>query len=246
MNTKYAGFVIVFFVIAYALSGCGPAAAAAGRSRQDANNGAAQVDAQLTPGPAGSNTERGGADDLTASATDNGPDDRSTPSADDTSTPGADNSAAQETATPGAPNAAGEQGEFVGAVESINGNQWTIGGQVFTVTNATEFKDVLKAGDLAKVHVVVNPDGTVTIIEIEAAPAGATPGWDDNGQHANATPDDHGLDANATPDDHGQDASTAQPGGDDKNHNGSGGGGTDDGGHGGDDGGNGGGSGSGH
>ncbi len=70
--------------------------------------------------------------------------------------------------------------EFVGAVESITGDTWVIGGETFTVTNFTEFKNVIAAGDLVKVHVIFNADGTVSIVEIELALPGSTTGWQDN------------------------------------------------------------------
>lgn len=135
----------------------------------------------------------------------------------------------EATATPAA---AGQNArEFVGAVEAINGNQWTIGGQVFTITNATELKDALAVGDLAKVQVIVNPDGSLTVVEIGAAPAGAAQGWDDNGQDPSVheAGDDHGAEPTDSNDDHGQDSS---------NNGGNSGG--DNGGHGGGDGGHGG------
>jgi hypothetical protein len=113
--------------------------------------------------------------------------------------------------------------EFVGTVEAINGDQWTIGGQVFTVTNATGFKDTFAVGDMVKVHVVVNPDGTFTAREVESAPAGSTPGWDDNGNgnsNGNENSNDDSMNGNSN-----DDNSNANNSNDDK---GDGGGGKDE------------------
>ena len=70
--------------------------------------------------------------------------------------------------------------ELVGPVESISDGQWVVGGQTLMVTNTTQFKEQLAVGDLAKVHLVVNSDGTFSILEIEKAVTGSVPGWNDN------------------------------------------------------------------
>ena len=57
-----------------------------------------------------------------------------------------------------------------GMVESISAESWKIGGQVFLVNSATEIKGSLSVGDMAKVHFVKNPDGSMTATEIEPAP----------------------------------------------------------------------------
>ncbi len=77
--------------------------------------------------------------------------------------------------------------EFVGAVEAISGNQWTIGGQTFIVTNASEFSASLVVGDLVKVELIPNPDGTFTIREMKVAPAGATLGWDNSSSSSSSS-----------------------------------------------------------
>lgn len=76
---------------------------------------------------------------------------------------------------------------FVGAVEAISGNQWTIGGQTFIVTNASEFSASLVVGDLVKVELIPNPDGTFTIREMKVAPAGATLGWDNSSSSSSSS-----------------------------------------------------------
>jgi len=104
-----------------------------------------------------------------------------------------------------APGTTGE--EVIGTVSAINGNQWVIGGQTFSVTNATEFKDSPVVGDLVKVHAILNSDGMFTMIEIELAPAAVTPVPNTSpsnspGQGSNDDDDDDNQDHN---DDYGSD-----------------------------------------
>lgn len=54
-----------------------------------------------------------------------------------------------------------------GIVESMRMDTLLIGGQFFTLTSTTTFKDLLKSGDFVKVHYSLNPDGSYTIVEIE-------------------------------------------------------------------------------
>ena len=57
--------------------------------------------------------------------------------------------------------------EAYGTVESMRMDTLLIGGQFFTLTSTTTFKDLLKSGDFVKVHYSLNPDGSYTIVEIE-------------------------------------------------------------------------------
>jgi hypothetical protein len=59
--------------------------------------------------------------------------------------------------------------ELTGKVEAFTDDAWTVKGQVFTVNTGTTIKDNILLGDVAKVHYVVNADGTFTATEIELA-----------------------------------------------------------------------------
>jgi len=96
--------------------------------------------------------------------------------------------------------------EAFGVVEVIASDTITIGGQTFTVTNLTEFKDVIASGDFVKVHFTTNPDGTLTVSEVQKwdpAQVGSddNSNGNDNGSSLNGN-DDNGNDNNGN-DDHG-------------------------------------------
>ena len=61
----------------------------------------------------------------------------------------------------------GEDFKFYGVVEAIGADTWTIGGLTFTVTGATEFDSHILVGDMVKVELVRNADGSLTAKEIE-------------------------------------------------------------------------------
>ncbi len=66
--------------------------------------------------------------------------------------------------------------EFTGVIESINGNQWTINGQVVTVDPAVIKNGPFIIGDTVKVEADVQADGSIVITRVEdpAAVAVAT------------------------------------------------------------------------
>lgn len=92
------------------------------------------------------------------------------------STPGADDSST----TP----VAGDEAEFVGLVEFIVPEAWTVAGQLFTVSAQTEIKGTIVVGDAVKVHALVGADGSLTAREIELfdplANGGQAPGLTGN------------------------------------------------------------------
>lgn len=71
--------------------------------------------------------------------------------------------------------------EFIGAVESIIGTTYTIGGKIFIASDQTIFDSPVLPGDTVNVHYLVNQDGSLNMLEINlaAAPlvtsAGSTP-----------------------------------------------------------------------
>lgn len=53
------------------------------------------------------------------------------------------------------------QVEFAGRVEAVNGNQWTVNGQIFQVNAQTQLDDLYIIGDEVQVSATVNADGSV-------------------------------------------------------------------------------------
>jgi hypothetical protein len=58
--------------------------------------------------------------------------------------------------------------EFSGIVAAIGPSQWTIGGKIVNVTDKTLIHGSPVVGDLVKVEALVNPDGSLTALSIEA------------------------------------------------------------------------------
>ncbi len=57
--------------------------------------------------------------------------------------------------------------EFTGVIEAINGNQWTVNGQVITVDAAVVRDGAFIVGDTVKVEVNVQPDGSAVATRVE-------------------------------------------------------------------------------
>ena len=57
---------------------------------------------------------------------------------------------------------------YTGVVEAINGNEWTVNGQVLTVDPAVVQDGPFQAGDTIKIEGSVNPDGTITVSGVGA------------------------------------------------------------------------------
>jgi len=76
--------------------------------------------------------------------------------------------------------------EFSGTIESINPEAWTIEGLTVEVVPQSEIKGIFNPGDLVKVHVWVNADGTLTIREVEHF----TPGIEGNANDTDDLDDD--------------------------------------------------------
>ena len=128
--------------------------------------------------------------------------------------------------------------EAFGSVDSITADAVVIGGQTFALTNGSEFKNLIAAGDFVKVHFVLNADGTYTIVEIEtwdpaAVSNGNSNSNDDNSNlnsngnsNLNDNGDDHGGNGNGNDDD--DDNSNGNGNDDDDDDNGNGNDGGDD------------------
>jgi hypothetical protein len=68
-------------------------------------------------------------------------------------------------------NTIGAEYDFTGAIDAMAVDQWTVAGTTFGVTPQTEIKGTFAIGELAKVHVLVNSDGSLVAREIEAPDA---------------------------------------------------------------------------
>jgi hypothetical protein len=156
-----------------------------------------------------------------------------TPSADASSTPDPVSTSSPEVrsipeaaSTPRAPMAqpgTANQNEVFGTVQALTADTVTVNGVTYSLSNATEFKDAIGAGDQVKLHVIVNADGTLTIREIEKAAAS----FDDNSSSSNSNGSDDGPNHDANDDhsngnssddsneDHGGSSGNSGPGSDD-------------------------------
>lgn len=116
----------------------------------------------------------------------------------------------------------GTSQETFGVVEAISADSITIDGITYGIANFTEFKDIIAAGDQVKIHLIVNDDGSLTILEIEKS-TGTSIGddnsntndssWnsnDDKSSNFNSNDDDHNNNSNSNSnddDDHDDDNS---------------------------------------
>ena len=113
--------------------------------------------------------------------------------------------------------------EFTGVIEAIDGNQWTINGQVITVDPAVLRDGPFAVGDTVKVEAEVQADGSVVVTRVEPPVAGVDDNSnddnsdDDNGNNENSN-DDNGNDDNSN-DDNGNDDNSNDDNGNDDNSN---------------------------
>lgn len=139
-----------------------------------------------------------------------------TPSVDPSGTPSAAASSTlmasstSAVSTPVAPQRAGaNENEVFGTLGAMTATTITVGGVTYTLTNATEFKDVLTVGDQVKLHVSQNADGSITVREVEKSVGS----FDDNSS-LSGSDDGPGHDAN---DDYSSGDSNDDSNGDDSN-----------------------------
>ena len=62
---------------------------------------------------------------------------------------------------------AGEEVEVYGVVVTITETEVEIDGEIYSITNLTEFKDIVQPGDMVKIHVIKTQDGIMVVREIE-------------------------------------------------------------------------------
>jgi len=77
--------------------------------------------------------------------------------------------------------------EYTGTLQALTDTNLTLDGQIFNLGLAAIIDPLVQIGSLVKVHVIVNPDGSVTATEVTLASSTATTGWD-NGSSPTAIP----------------------------------------------------------
>ena len=118
--------------------------------------------------------------------------------------------------------------EFTGVVEAIDGDQWTINGQVVTIDPSVLRDGPFDVGDTVKVEAEVQDDGSVVVTRVEQPAAATNDNTNDDNSNANVnansndnsntntngnsnsnsndnTNDDNGNDDNSNDDDNGND-----------------------------------------
>ncbi|MDO8753814.1 MAG: DUF5666 domain-containing protein [Anaerolineales bacterium] len=78
--------------------------------------------------------------------------------------------------------------EFTGVIEAMDGNQWTIGGQVITVDPSVLRDGPFIVGDTVKVEFEVQADGSMVVTRVEA-PVAVVNSNDANGNSGNSNED---------------------------------------------------------
>ncbi|MBC7875704.1 MAG: hypothetical protein H7Y59_00920 [Anaerolineales bacterium] len=137
--------------------------------------------------------------------------------------------------------------QFTGVIEVMDGNKWTVGGQVITVSPSLTGDGPFNLGDTIKVEVEVQEDGSLVVTRVEAsatddnsndansndANSNDVNSNDDNSNDVNSNDDnsndDNGNDDNSNDDNGNDDTSNDDDSNDDNgNDDNSGGGGDDD------------------
>ena len=85
---------------------------------------------------------------------------------------------------------------FTGVVEAINGNEWTVSGQVITVEPSAAVDPNIQVGMIVKVEGQVSSTGEVTALKVETSAV-----LDDNASGANANDDNLNANSNANTND---------------------------------------------
>ena len=112
--------------------------------------------------------------------------------------------------------------DFTGVIESINGDQWVVGGQTITVDPAIVRDGPYKVGDTIKVEAQVEADGSVVVTRVEA-PVAVDNSNDDNSNSSNSNDsnsnDDNSNDSNSNDDNSNDDDSNSNSDDDDDDDN---------------------------
>jgi hypothetical protein len=117
--------------------------------------------------------------------------------------------------------------EAYGTVDEITDTSITVGGQTFSFTDGVEIASDVAAGAFVELHFVSNPDGTLSVTEVELSDPSQTGndnGMEDNSNDANSNDDDSDDDNsngdNSNDDDSDDDDSDDDDSDDDNSNNG--------------------------
>ena len=108
---------------------------------------------------------------------------------------------------------------YMGVVESILDDQWTINGITVTVDPTVVQDGPFNPGDLVKVEGVVNEDGSLTISGVEVPSTQDVSTLPELGNDNGAGPDDANTNETNTNDDNGNDSNSNDDNGNDANSN---------------------------
>lgn len=117
------------------------------------------------------------------------------------------------TGTPGAvstssPAVAGSSPEATGTVEAMTDTTITLDGQTFTLAPGAEIKNTIAVGMVVKLHFIANPDGSLSVREVEIANPAGIFNNNDNSNSSNGNDNSSGDDnsnSNNSNDDNGND-----------------------------------------
>jgi len=115
-----------------------------------------------------------------------------------------------------------EQDEITGIVEAIQDGYWIIAGLTVYISDSTEINDTIQVGDLVKLHVLSQADGSWLAVKIELDKSGSGGDDDDASEtpegeedQSSEAPEDDDSSANETPEADDDDPSET-PKGDDE------------------------------
>lgn len=134
---------------------------------------------------------------------------------------------ASATSTPGPVSTAstavaGSSPEITGTVEAMTDTTITLDGQTFTLAPGAEIKNIITVGMVVKLHFVANPDGSLSVREVEIANPAGSANNDDNSNSTNGNDNSSGDDngnGNNSNDDNGNDDNSNDDSGNDNASN---------------------------
>jgi hypothetical protein len=101
---------------------------------------------------------------------------------------------------------------FTGTIDGISGSQWIVNGQSITVEPSVIRDGPFSVGDLVKVEVDVNQDGSITVTRVEtpsSADLSDLPSLGDDNSNGNTNDDSANVNSNANTNDDNSNASNS-------------------------------------
>ncbi len=101
---------------------------------------------------------------------------------------------------------------FTGTIDGISGSQWIVNGQSITVEPSVIRDGPFSVGDLVKVEVDVNQDGSITVTRVEtpsSADVSDLPSLGDDNSNGNTNDDSANVNSNANTNDDNSNASNS-------------------------------------